>query len=231
MITKIFEGLPEIPAKNKLRYFLAFNPIIPKSIQDLSPIKGYELHRKLKKGDIVIDAGAYPGDYTIYAAKKVGETGKVIAFEPNPTNRIVLERNIKAFGLKNVIVVPKGLGETDGVKLQMAMDGLHSNAHMSQEEDEEGFIHICTLDAELKRLGISRVDVIKMDIEGAEIKAIQGCVETIKNCKPYILIASYHLVDGKVTHLFLKKFLEEKGYHVIADFPKHLTTYGSWEKT
>ena len=231
MITKIFEGLPEIPAKNKLRYFLAFNPLIPKSIQDLSPIKGYELHRKLKKGDIVIDAGAYPGDYTIYAAKKVGESGKVIAFEPNPTNRIVLERNIKSFGLKNVIVVSKGLGETDGVKLQMAMDGLHSLAHMSQEEDEEGFIHICTLDAELKRLGISKVDVIKMDIEGAEIKAIQGCIETIKNCKPYFLIASYHLVDGKVTHIALKNFLEYNGYHVIADFPKHLTTYGSWEKT
>jgi hypothetical protein len=56
ILTWAFEKLPERPYKNKVREFLAFSKWVPKFVQDLSPIKGYELHRKLREGDYVIDS-------------------------------------------------------------------------------------------------------------------------------------------------------------------------------
>jgi hypothetical protein len=148
LLTKAFEKFPECPIKNNIRYFLAFNPMVPKSIQDLSPIKGYELYRKLKEGDIVVDAGAFTGDYTIYAAKKVGPKGLVIAFEPDENNRKILEKNIKSSKLDNIIIVPKGLSNKIG-SAYLKSDGLHSSQYNDSNTKEE-FIDVCTLDEELK---------------------------------------------------------------------------------
>ena len=80
-----------------------------------------------------------------------------------------------------------------------------------------------------KGLKIAKVDVIKMDIEGAEIEAIQGAEETLKRNYAYVAIASYHIVNGKTTSIFLENYLSKIGYKAKSDFPKHLTTYGKKE--
>jgi len=99
LLSNAFEKMPELAVKNDIRYFLAFNKIVPKFVQDLSPVKGYELYRKLKLGDVVVDAGAYPGDYAVFAARKVGKAGKVICFEPDSKNRRILRKNLEKEGL------------------------------------------------------------------------------------------------------------------------------------
>ena len=63
-------------------------------------------------------------------------------------------------------------------------------------------IIVVKLDDELRKLGINKIDVLKMDIEGAEIEAIQGSKETLKRSKVNVTIASYHIVDGKTTSHF-----------------------------
>ncbi len=220
-LSKVFEKIPEWPIKNDIRYFLAFNKLIPKNISDLSPVKGYEMYRKLKKGDIVIDAGAYPGDYAVYASRKVGIKGKVICFEPDPKNRRILKRNLDNEKMGNFIIVPKGLwNENKKLKLSYS-DGLHSSLNVDRGEE----IEVVRLDDEIKKLGIKKVNVIKMDIEGAEVQAVQGAINTLKRNKPYIIIASYHIVDGKTTSFFLEKFLQKLGYKTKSDFKKHLTTF------
>ena len=70
---------------------------------------GFLKKYKFREGDIIIDAGAYFGYFTILAAKKVGKTGKVIAFEPDPRNYKILQKNVAAAGLNNVIIVKKAL--------------------------------------------------------------------------------------------------------------------------
>ena len=77
--------------------------------------KGYLKNGKIKKGDVVIDAGAYPGDFTLIAANRVGENGKVIAYEPDPANYEKLMKTIKLNDVKNIIVVKKGLWSKEGV--------------------------------------------------------------------------------------------------------------------
>jgi len=221
-LSKIFERIPEKHWKNDIRYFLAFNPMIPKFIQDISPIKGYELYYKIKPGDVVVDAGAFTGDYTIFAAKKVGEQGKVVAFEPDKNNRIILRRNLKKKNLSNVIIVPKGLWDEETSLSIEQSDGLHTT--ISSKGDVH--IQVTRLDTELKKLKINHIDVLKMDIEGAEVEAIEGCKKTLLRDKPYVAIASYHIRNKKPTSIFIENFLKKLGYITKSDFFKHRTTYG-----
>ncbi len=225
VLTKIFERFPETNIKNKIRYFLAFNKYVPKSISDLSPIKGYELYYNLKRGDFVVDAGAYTGDYTIFAAKKVGKKGKIIAFEPDEKNRKVLKRNLKKENIKNVIIIPFGLwGENTYYNLS-GFNGLHSSISENKKGKQ---IKVVKLDYIIRRLNLKKLDFIKMDIEGAEIEAIKGSIKTLKKFRPNLAIASYHIINGKPTSIFLETFFSKIGYKVKSDFQKHLTTYASF---
>ena len=224
ILSRSFEKFPEIPIKNNIRVFLSFNRIVPKFVSDLSPLKGYELYYHLKEGDIVVDAGAFTGDYTIFAAKKVGKSGKIIAFEPDEKNRKILKKNLVHAKLDNVIIIPKGLWDKNTTLDFKASSGLHSTALTGQSDTK---IEVVRLDDELKKIGITKIDVLKMDIEGAEIEAIQGSINTLKNNEVNVMIASYHIVNGVTTSGFLENYLKNLGYSVRSDFEKHLTTYAS----
>lgn len=223
-IASFFELFPEGPLKNRLRVFLSFSPFVPSFVSDLSPLKGYELYYRLRKGDVVIDAGAFTGDYTIFAAKKVGPQGKVIAFEPDENNRRILKKNIQYEGLHNILIVPKGLWNKNTTLNFNFSEGLHSSLSSGSNQAVE----VVKLDDELKKLDIKKVDVIKMDIEGAEIEAIQGAVQTIKKNNIHAMIATYHIIDGKKTCFFIEDFFRKAGYQSKSDFKKHLTTY-AWK--
>tara|TARA_Y100000310_G_C20702463_1_gene831142 strand:+ start:9073 stop:9768 length:696 start_codon:yes stop_codon:yes gene_type:complete len=222
LLSKGFEKIPEYAWKNDLRYFLAFNSLIPNFVSDMSPVKGYEMKRKLKEGDVVVDAGAYPGDYAVYASRKVGKEGKVICFEPDKKNASILRKNLEKEGVDNFVIIEKGLwNKNTKLKIRMS-EGLHTA--LGEEGIEE--IEVVKLDDELKNLGIEKVDVIKMDIEGAEIQAVEGCKKTLKDNNVHTMIASYHVVDGEKTAVFLEKFLSEIGYKAESGFERHLTTWG-----
>jgi FkbM family methyltransferase len=223
-LVSAFMGIPEFNWKNDLRYFLAFSPLVPSFISDWSPIKGYEKHYQVKEGDVVVDAGAYPGDYTIFAAKRVGSSGHVIAFEPDETNRTVLGRNLAGRKLDNVTIIPKGLWNKES-DLKFDPGGFGSKVVFSNESGAT--IPVTTLDLALGQLGITKIDVLKMDIEGAEIQAVEGCRETLSRSNAFVCIASYHLVDGTDTSTRMEAFLQSVGYQAHTGYPRHLTTYGS----
>lgn len=87
-------------------------------------------------------------------------------------------------------------------------------------------VELTSIDVELGKLKIDKVDFIKMDIEGAELKALEGA-SRILSSHPKIAIASYHVVDGQQTYIISEKMLTELGYKAKTSFPKHLTTYAS----
>ena len=196
---------------------------MPSFIKDISPVRGYWLCYKLKQGDIVVDAGAYPGDYALFAARKDGKNGRIIAFEPDAKNRKILMRNIKKQGLKNVIIVSKGLWNKNTTLNFKSSDGLHSTLYSKNAAES---IEVVKLDYILKKLKIKKIDVLKMDIEGAEIEAIKGATTTLKKNKVQVIIASYHIIKGKRTSYFIEDFLRKMGYRAESIFPEHLTTHG-----
>ncbi|MEI6970044.1 MAG: FkbM family methyltransferase [bacterium] len=186
-------------------------------------LSGYIKHRDVQPGDIVVDVGAYAGDFTIYAAIKAGPSGKVIAFEPDSNSHAMLCENIRLNSLSNVTILKKGLWSEDG---ELSITGTAFASQLSPDSIKYPTrVQVCSLDNELKRLAINRVDFIKVDIEGAEMDALKGMSHTMES-KPYLAIASYHLKDGARTSTLLEPILRGKGYRVATENPVHLTTFG-----
>jgi len=126
------------------------------------------------EGMIVVDIGANVGYYTLLAAKAVGNNGKVFCFEPEPSNYALLLKNIKENNHGNVVPVKKAVTNTTGsVKLFISKEpGSHS---ITSDNPHQRAISVdsTTLDDFFAGKEYP-VHVIKMDIEGGEMAALQG---------------------------------------------------------
>lgn len=141
-----------------------------------------ELFRKLVKWrDVFVDVGANLGHYTLIAADLVGENGKVFAFEPAPDNYALLVKSVEVNGYKNVTTVPKAVSNRVGMT-RLVLDPHESGQHRLDNGADHGdsvSIEAVTLDDFFKDKE-KRVDVIKMDVEGAEMLVLEGMSEILK---------------------------------------------------
>lgn len=143
-----------------------------------------------EKNEFFIDAGGWDGnttkDFFCWLLKKGGESGKSIIFEPNPVQYMVCEDNIKKWDYQNVEVVKKGLWhQNETIRFwKCEMGSRISN-------DGEEIIEAVSLDEYLKEEK-ERVTFIKMDVEGAELSAINGAEKTIKEHRHKLAICIYH---------------------------------------
>jgi FkbM family methyltransferase len=163
----------------------------------------------------------------LFAAKAVGKTGKVIAFEPDSLNFEKLKRNIALNHLTNVIAISKGVYCKNAL---LNFDSSHDEAAhvlLDMQAEPNSRVPVVTLDSELDTLGIQRVDFIKMDIEGAEIEALKGAAKTLKSNSVHLAIASYHILNGEQTSSEVERLLISQNYRAMTLFPEHLTTYAS----
>jgi FkbM family methyltransferase len=135
------------------------------------------LNAYIHKGFTVVDVGAFCGDHTEYYVNRVGRTGKVYAFEPNPPAFECLEFNMAKY--PNVAVLNVGASDKPhGI-------GLATDANMGASHAIEGDELKCiTIDS----LGLTECHFIKMDCEGMEIKALDGAKATIAKHRPTMLI-------------------------------------------
>jgi FkbM family methyltransferase len=162
----------------------------------------------------VLDIGAHVGYYTRRCAERVGPTGRVIAFEPHPRTYQLLLQNIRSYS--NVTPLPLAVAEAEGSAelydyLMMSASGsLHydetlRDLQQAQLSDSDIAPRIAThfpvetftvrtrpVDDCLRELGVAQVDVIKMDIEGAEIGALRGMRGTIAASPRLALVMEYN---------------------------------------
>lgn len=136
----------------------------------------------LKPGMNVFDVGAHHGLYTLLAASKVGATGKVVAFEPSPRERKRLTENVLLNGYQNVTVEPMALGKTNGkATLHVCLGretGCNSLRPPAVEEPLESFeVPVSTVDTYCMTYGITSIDFVKLDVEGAELDVLAGAQE------------------------------------------------------
>lgn len=176
------------------------------------------------KGDTVIDAGGCWGDTALYFANKVGPTGKVYSFEFIPNNISIFNLNMDANPhLKSQIeLVTHPLSDVSDQKIFYKDDGPASIIELSPFSDQTGTTSTLTIDAFVTQNNIQKVDFIKLDIEGAEPKALQGALETIRKFKPKLAIAIYHSMDDlcNIPNWILDLNL---GYELYLD---HFTIHG-----
>jgi len=196
-------------------------PLIDES-ENKTEIEGYMKYYNLKKGNFVIDAGAFHGYFAVYAAKIVGDSGKGVCFEPDKKSFRILSKNIQLNKLKNVILINKGLWSKN-TTISFKSAGERSTIDFTNKSSEK--IEVTRLDDELKKIGIKKIDFIKMDIEGAETEALLGAKKTLAENDVNLAIASYHLINGKKTARKVEEILRELDYFAFTNYPIHLTTY------
>jgi len=153
-----------------------------------------ELMRKiLKPGMTVLDVGANVGYYTAIAAYRVGNHGRVIAFEPDPVNFSFLNATIKANAFQNVSAHQAALGDrNDETTLFKSPSNMGDHRMYAFPESTETItVPLMTLDDFVKSQGLQKIDVIKMDIQGAEGQALRGMMNALGAQKSVTLITEF----------------------------------------
>ena len=147
----------------------------------------------IKHGACVFDCGANIGVFCCYAAALAGPKGRVYAWEPVAEACDVVLRNVQANDQEQVVCIRKGLADWHG-RATIHVPLSHSNCS-SLESGAEGRpeeIEVTTLDAEVERLGVRQVDLIKIDVEGYEEQLLRGAAETLRAFRPALAMAAYH---------------------------------------
>jgi FkbM family methyltransferase len=155
------------------------------------------IEKLLDAHSVFIDVGANQGEFSIAAAKIV-QQGKVIAFEPVSEYRERLLENIRLNDFDNVQVIAAALGEQEGslpiydqqedFKDGTRHEGLPTLFASDSRRHPRETVPVKRLDDVLEGSGISRVDVIKLDIEGAEWIALRGAVNTLARYRPILIL-------------------------------------------
>lgn len=162
---------------------------------------------KVAEGDIVIDAGACWGDSSLYFAGLAGDKGKVYCFEFIPSNLSILRRNftLNPHLASRINVVERPIWERTGHTLYYLDRGPGSYVAWKKTSDQCVACETLSIDDLVREKNLPRVDFIKMDIEGAELPALKGAENTLKEFKPKLAISAYHKQDDFET---IPRYLE-----------------------
>lgn len=130
----------------------------------------------LKPGDVFIDAGANIGIYTVLASRIVGSDGRVISVEMMPDTADRLEAHVRINGLSNVIIVREALSDVSNATVVATVEsGKYGKASIANRDDGSmARISVTTRTIDDVASGLGRVHLMKMDLEGVELRALQG---------------------------------------------------------
>ena len=135
--------------------------------------------QELKPGQVFFDIGANLGLFTLTAAKCVGPSGRVYAFEPSAREARLLQHNIDQNGFTNVTIVRGALSDHEGeARFAVATDGgtnsLAKTTHPEQVIQTWETVPLTTLDVFVTKHQITRVNMMKIDVEGGECDVLRG---------------------------------------------------------
>jgi FkbM family methyltransferase len=235
-----------------------FNQVVPRSEGDLSVVdySRTQLHRYRKTGlefefsslaeevdaiddyfrwyrpqagDVVFDVGAYCGASAHYFASIVGSAGKVYAFEPDPLNFTLLQRNIERHALNNVIPVQVAISDKNGYAEFYSEGALGSTiAEFSQRASAGGHASVETItfaDA-CARYGLP--SYAKVDIEGAEVAMLDAAAPLLRKERIQFALDTNHFVDGKMTAKRVENVFRACGYRAeSSDSSGFMTTWAA----
>ena len=196
---------------------------IPEQIAPKSREEIFLLNLDLK-GKTVYDIGGYQGVLTIFFARSVGGTGKVVTYEPNPINYSILTENIRLNNFNNVDVRQMGLGKFHD-KLDLVFDpkdpGRSSfrndyfvKRNFNMEETNKLQIDVDSLDNQINIYNLPKPDFIKIDVEELELDVLVGMKETINKYKPHLFIEMHGNVENAKNVLDILRAHNYDVFHV-----------------
>lgn len=170
--------------------------------------------RSLRKGDVVLDVGANVGYYTVIASRLVGGTGRVYAFEPDPTAYSFLKKNAAANALGNVVLEQKACSTEPGT-LKLFLDEANLGGHRVNvpRDDQKRFVEVEAVRVDdYFEAGDRKVNFIKIDTEGAEALILAGMKRLIAendDLKMAVELSPYALEDLGASAAELLDMLED----------------------
>lgn len=173
---------------------------------------------RLREGMTFVDIGANIGWFTILAAKAVGPAGKVISFEPEPANFRLLRRNISANALHNVLANNLAVVEQPKT-LKLYLSSYNFGDHRIFDSDDDSVQNAGRREHVLTVGGVSlddyldgkreRIDVIKMDVQGAEYSVLQGMKQTLTANHRIVLLTEFWPAGMRMNNTRPEAYLEE----------------------
>lgn len=192
-------------------------------------------------GQTVIDVGGCYGEYALFASRLVGPTGRVIMVEPDAHN---LQKAREVFAMNgspaNIQIFQGALSTADGTASFRTGRGPESALEQpgGRPPEEIGAaemdpdlvqVEVITLATLARRFALDRMDIVKMDVEGAELDVVRGAGQLRDAFKPRYAIASYHVVNGCQTAKVLPDLFSRLHYECATGNPAHLTTW-AWPR-
>ena len=196
----------------------------------------------LKPGDTFVDVGANWGYFTLLSSEKVGTSGRVISIEADPRNFALLERNVARNRLEQVRCLHVAAGQQPGSLTMLGFHEAQSNKGVSyvvgnsaSSEGNTGRIiqsgavtievPADTIDSLMAKEGVQRVDLLKMDIEGAEALALPGMKQGLANGLYRKIVLELHgnvLGEYGTDSHSLTRILHDAGYRLWSVEPDSL---------
>lgn len=177
------------------------------------------LRRAVQPGAVVVDVGANIGYNAVHAAQLAGARGRVIAVEPTPDNLAVLHANVAACGLANVVVEPVAAGSTRALRelyVRGATSAVNSLFPDSCYAHVTGVLEVRVVP--LDDLVAGTADVVKIDVEGAELEVLHGMTRLLREPRT-VLIVEWHPLLQQMAGFApdaLPRWLIERGWRLRA---------------
>jgi FkbM family methyltransferase len=148
--------------------------------------------RLLSPGAVTVDAGAHVGQYTLLASLAVAEQGQVHAFEPDPTTFELLDQNVRRNHCANVTANRAALGRDTCLATLYYADVFNTGGNSLRPDTATAGPHVTvavrSLDAYAAARRLARLDVLKADVEGAELLLLEGAHVTIARFTPTMIL-------------------------------------------
>ncbi|MFI5329980.1 MAG: FkbM family methyltransferase, partial [Desulfobaccales bacterium] len=174
--------------------------------------------RLLDPGEVFWDVGANVGYFSLVAAAAVGEPGEVVAFEPGAAALERLTENVSLNPYKHIRIFNLAVAEAEGEATLYRADGIaDSSASLFSAAAGAAAGEICrtvALDGWLKQEGLRPPDFLKLDVEGAELAALQGAAGLLTASRPLLLVEmeEKNLVAAGASKAAIQSFLQDFGY-------------------
>lgn len=190
---------------------------------DLDPKVSWAARRLIRPGDTIFDIGANYGLMSVLFASLVGPYGRVIGYEPNPQVFKVLKLTVQRNRFENVQLRTCALGEQpDTLRLNVPI-GHAGRASLLDvgEHVEQVDVPVRRLDDEVAKLGIDRIDLLKIDVEGYELQVFRGGDDMLGRIRPSVILFESNERGMRQVDTPVSKLLKSYGYTLFG-LPKKM---------
>jgi FkbM family methyltransferase len=196
---------------------------------------------QLKPGQVFFDVGAHHGWVSMWALSLLGEQGSVFSFEPSPANLSILEWHKAVNRYSHWRIIPKAVSDADAAQhpfflidsgdspMNSLTNGVPGTSLMEGRDIEKISVHTVTLDKICSEFCV-RPNLIKIDVEGAELLVLRGAGKLLRESTPTIILAvhPFWLPPGQ-SPLQIVEFMKDHGYAIFDSNGDPVTTLRSGE--